>query len=116
MATHTPAPWHIEDPLGDDVGDALWIVRDGATSEVYDWRCVAIVTSDDPEETDNPLPVSVAERDANARVIAVAPELYEALERLVEKYGKFGDLDWVLPADDPIVAARVALAKARGEA
>ncbi len=46
--------------------------------------------------------------DANARLIAAAPELLAALEKMIEPYG---------PADDcwQIREARAAIAKARGE-
>ena len=48
------------------------------------------------------------EADANARLIAAAPELYAALEAMVKQYN-FGD---TLPAAHPLIAARAALAKA----
>jgi hypothetical protein len=46
---------------------------------------------------------------ANAHLIAAAPELYDALERLLEALPDTG-------CDDEIIAAAAALAKARGEA
>jgi hypothetical protein len=53
------------------------------------------------------------ERQANARLIAAAPELYEALDNLVanvtEAFPALADLG-------PITKAHAALAKARGEA
>lgn len=78
-AGFTDGEWHVQDPMGDDDGDGLWVVTDGASSEVYDWRCIAIVTSDDPEERDsqNSRPILKEERDANARLIAKAPTLYQ---------------------------------------
>lgn len=54
--------------------------------------------------------------DANAHLIAAAPELYEALERLLPmaeddcfQYGSSAD------NDEDVLFARAALAKARGE-
>jgi hypothetical protein len=69
----TPGPVHVQDPLGDGPGDALWIVEDGASPEAYDWRCLAIFTSDDPEDNDcsSSAPIEVAERDANAALMVL---------------------------------------------
>ena len=56
---------------------------------------------------------------ANARLISAAPELYEALEALI-RWSKIGNRDFEGTGDshhmaDEWVAARKALAKARGE-
>lgn len=63
------------------------------------------------------LAVSVAERDANARLIAAAPDLAEACELIVgaEILSKTDDLQGMLMYADGIGKARAALAKARGE-
>lgn len=53
--------------------------------------------------------------DANAQLIAAAPDLYEALDYLVSCTQLADDADWS-EGDDPLSAARAALAKARGEA
>jgi hypothetical protein len=49
--------------------------------------------------------------DANARLIAAAPDLLEVCKGLLAKYD-FGD---DLPEDHPIVAARAALSRVSGE-
>jgi len=56
--------------------------------------------------------------DANARLIASAPEMLEALENLLESYSAYVDVDEVTNADiaNPVDAARAALRKAKGEA
>jgi hypothetical protein len=54
--------------------------------------------------------------DANARLIAAAPELLEALEYAVTQYGKPGG-PWNVPSDPDgwLDRARAAIAKARGQ-
>jgi hypothetical protein len=47
--------------------------------------------------------------DATARLIAAAPELYEALERINDTADIALDIDWIRRI------SRAALAKARGE-
>lgn len=53
-----------------------------------------------------------APAEANAHLIAAAPELYEALEKMVRAamYGSFNTVD-----SHPLPLARAALSKARGE-
>ena len=70
-AKHTPGPWGVEDPMG----HCLTIVGN-PSAPVYDWKWVA--TCDWPDE-DNQLLTS-AEVKANARLIASAPALLEALK------------------------------------
>lgn len=64
--TYTSGPWHVV-PYGD--GDSLVICSD----EAGDWRIAFMATMIGPEEIDGPI-------RANARLIAAAPELLEALE------------------------------------
>lgn len=75
-AKHTPGPWTIETPMGDD---DPWIVEAGKQS--YEWHCIAIVPCGQEDEDDLP----VVEARANARLIASAPTLSAALEREREK-------------------------------
>ncbi len=57
------------------------------------------------------------QREANARLIAAAPELYEALDALSLVVGltAFKHEGQRAPLQDAVDAARAALAKARGE-
>lgn len=100
MSKHTPGPWHVV-PYGD--GDSLVVCSD----EAGDFRIAFMATMIGPEEIDGPI-------RANARLIAAAPELLEALEMC---------LQWI--EDDeaahgrPFGAgnlARRAISKAKGEA
>ena len=97
---HTPGPWYAEDAHG---------------------RTVAIFTSSRTENAfvaSVPPPASAvggtwAETDANARLIAAAPELLATLETLA---GRFA-VDHSQPDNcDCYCAARAAIAKAKGGA
>jgi hypothetical protein len=91
----TKGPWEVDlsSPLDPKVATSLggWIATE------LDW------------------PLSPVAADANAHLIAAAPELYAALERLVDRLdshfgGPSRSSDWEEQED-----ARKALAKARGE-
>lgn len=109
-AQHTPGPWLIEDPLGCDAGDHLWIVQEGASPEVYDWRNLAVVCSDDPEDSENARPITVAERNANACLIAAAPQLLTQLEFAVKLLSAFP----AVSGTAQVGSMRDTIAKARG--
>lgn len=101
---HTPGPWEWDDMRTKLVGHkGAKVLQDG--EGMWDLcSCVAVV-DDKPERA-----------RSNARLIAAAPDLLEALRRVVN--------DWVepdgLPFEDgempALDAARAAIAKATGEA
>ena len=91
MSKHTPGPWHLAEvengsikhmvPVGPDGYSLCTVVHDGDT------------------------PFGAIYMDADARLIAAAPELLEALQMLLE-----------FPNTGPATsAARAAIAKATGE-
>lgn len=53
--------------------------------------------------------------EANARLIAAAPDLYEALQAMVEFYAADCEADCKVEEHGPAGQARAALAKARGD-
>lgn len=54
--------------------------------------------------------------EADARLIAAAPELLEACKALHRMYGiSIDGQPWEVPDDDPINLARAAIAKAEGQ-
>lgn len=96
--THTPGPWQIGGEL---------ISKEGSNLEI------ASVWSKSANRRFSP---SQSEADANARLIAAAPELLEALQTLLDKvdhkrYNVRTDLDFFL-AD---AAAQTAIARATGD-
>ena len=88
----TPGPWMVGGSL---VGAGNIIIR-------QQWDCDGVRSFD------------VAE--ANANLIAAAPDMYEALEAAILEYGKPGG-PWNVPASPGtwIDKAKAAIVKARGE-
>ena len=66
---HTSGPWEVEQPMDHE----LWIVEAG--KEAYEWRVIAGCPF--PDEKGD---ISRQQVEANARLIAAAPELLEALQ------------------------------------
>ena len=98
---YTPGPWVVADD-----GDGLIYVLTEDEGLVAD--------AHDPSFIDD----EVAK--ANARLIAAAPELVEALEKMTAHYVALvecGDCGfWDANKEPEVIAARAALSKARGEA
>jgi hypothetical protein len=106
MSKHTPGPWTLE-------------VYE-QTEEWEDERCVIIGEGKGQDEV-------FVRDEANARLIAAAPDLYEALDRalagLAEVYQEWGRetgrketaIKWLINDDPAVVAGLAALRKARGE-
>ena len=97
MMTRTPAPWFVSmKPDWDEDG--------GMGPAVYDCDGgVFAVVDDEPETIARPF------YEADARLIAAAPDLLEALERLVEAAA-------ISALYEALEFARTVIRKARGEA
>jgi hypothetical protein len=114
---HTPGPWAVENPMGEDIG--LWIVQDGL--EARQWSCIAVVTDDEDgtARDEGGRFIGRNEQRANARVIAAGPDmlkaLHEAYDRLSADYQNLSTGNWHDP-DAALVASTVldAIAKAEG--
>lgn len=92
MNKHTPGPWRHE-------GSEVWATRAMRINNISAGTpmIATVCKHEDAEQFDY---------DANARLIAAAPELLEALQLMIDKY-EFGG--W--PAST-ITVARAAIAKA----
>lgn len=104
MSKHTPGPWKKYD----SAFPQFFVTTDG--------KDICKVSSED---------VSMLEAEANARLIAAAPDLIEALEKMVEYAHQYSGRERSqsaameiveTPISDDVAAARAAIAKARGEA
>jgi hypothetical protein len=109
MSKHTPAPWVIDDDNRTYVGIA---------GEFADGHNYAIIA-----ETATHSLIGVREAIANARLIAAAPDMLEALEKLLEyepsdrsefRSDPKGDREFQTAKAD-FASARAAIAKAKGE-
>lgn len=121
--TFTPGPWHWVNSVTDEPYDFSadpdgFSYADGSPS-------LRTVAEDRPGWSGRGLPTWILDAEplqygndeANARLIAAAPELYEALVLLLAEVdfsgnGTAKDFGWPRATE----AARAALAKARGEA
>ncbi len=108
--THTPGPWEVQDPLFDSV----WIVQSGL--EPHAWSCIASVRDDASEDAFDrgaSRPISTAERDANAKLIAAAPDLLDALNEVMAWVDNWSP-DFVQDGEWPETAelVKAAIAKA----
>ena len=104
----TPGPWAYSPRKFDDWG----VVRGPV---VDDWGPVLICQAKDPSKLDEAT-LSAHRADgkdpweANARLIAAAPDLYAAGQAIIDQCDAM-----LLPDDDKTAALRAALAKVRGE-
>jgi len=97
MSKHTPGPWYVGTDYGDQCRHiyANKKVRDADGDE---WNPLIAVTDDDE---------TLVNWEANARLIAAAPELLEALK---------GMLCWPnTPSPETVRKAQAAFAKAIGD-
>ena len=100
---HTPGPWKVEEYQN---YFEIWPDRKSGAVQIiaatHHWECEAWKNDD----------------RANARLIAAAPELYDAIKRLFKHcamvHTHWGDSSNKLEADAAISAALTAIAKAEG--
>lgn len=96
--SHTPGPWKVFDPMVD--GDTYGIDgADGTAVVYYGYR-----------DTEDGIP-----KKADACLIAAAPDLLLALERITSSYRSLLARRPVRDVDETLAEVDAALAKARGE-
>jgi hypothetical protein len=106
---HTPGPWATEASINTDASDLVIVTKD------YEYR---IADTYVPSHHDG-MAVPIEEAEANARLIAAAPELLIALDRILRAHesGNNGAvMGEVTLCEFFVDTARAAIAKAKGEA
>ena len=97
MIKHTPGPW-----LTDRNN-----VHSGQIATVH--HCL---NNDWVEIWSSKTPIGETEQEANARLIAVSPELLEALEKVIDEWQYGSSIE---EANEVYTKAKEAIAKAKGE-
>ena len=112
MSKYTKGPWHV----GERRGEHIAIKHSDNTPGAISWTLALAVAR----------PTWAAEAEANARLIAAAPELLEALQDLMGVINaaglhnlqigvQLGPTVWFVKANDAMNYAARAVAKATGE-
>jgi hypothetical protein len=97
MTKHTPGPWEMGPIIA---GEDIFILADNRKAAIAKASNLEIYAN-----TFEKLRPLAAECEANARLIAAAPELLEALKAILDETGGMGG---------PFTTARAAIAKATG--
>ena len=103
---HTPGPWTIDHERIGPPGEPVALLCDGHAPEsgtVVEWPRFGEVVDD-------------AENEANARLLASAPDLLEALEAIAKTFAECVPGDDCNCYDDSQLIAEQAIAKAKGGA
>ena len=103
MSAHTPGPWRV-------IGGGLHIASDNAPGHVIVCRTGRLgMVGDEPKQT-------LARWEADAHLIAAAPDLLEALEAYHFHFGILEENEFInAEARRCASLARAAIAKAKGE-
>jgi hypothetical protein len=103
-AGHTPGPWKVS-TIDDTIFDPILLVVAGDYGSDMDWR-VSVVAD---------VRTGWNGHEANARLIAAAPDMLAALKEVAEWAGKeTAQLDHMADAMVALLLAREAIAKAEG--
>lgn len=79
MGEHTPTPWEVETPMGDETP---WIVEAGL--EAYQWRCIAMTCTESSDEGLDA--ITIEEAAANAAFIVKACNNHDTLVKALESF------------------------------
>jgi len=113
MSKHTPAPWNVVAARGEE-GETLYLYVEPDTGDAPYRGSVCSVS-----DAENIEGITASERDANASLIAAAPDLLVALriaERKLQYLHGFHTGDEAADIYATAAKARAAIAKATGSA
>ena len=99
----TPGPWRYSTPGCEDMDTKIWLDNNRMIGEVRGWGWLEKAHGNQ----------AIAVQTANGQLMAAAPELYEALERMTRLLRENYQLDDL--AEQVIAKAQAALKKARGK-
>lgn len=108
----TPGPWAVINRTGvfSELGAES---GDGAKADPTDGWTIADCSAGCTLLNGDYVELGFAVQQANAKLIAAAPDLLEALEQMIDEYGTAGD-GW--PRNNKVLRdARAAILKARGQ-
>lgn len=114
MSTHTPGPWHLGRPDrdGEDAHMCEVMTKYTTASGAGTLPCYDIICRTwSPHQLVASVRLTRSECQANARLIAAAPELLEALKLAVRQ----NEHDMLMTGEE-LRNARAAIAKATGDA
>lgn len=106
---HTPGPWRVEEST-----TLIWGRCDPDDKTTYGMGIPVAEVRLGSTRWNGPT-IGWNEAEANARLIAAAPEMLEALAKMVCEYDAWSGFNDDGFEDETISEARAALAKARGE-
>ena len=104
MSAHTPGPWYV-DPQGWNASHSFYIRGSDKNGEQLSWGKGAVARL--PRST-------VMPSEANARLIAAAPDLLAALQAIIKSLSDHDDKGMIEHAQQ-MINARAAIAKAEGQ-
>ena len=109
MSKHTPGPWYAEAQRQSGTGAFLgWIIEH--SSGRVGWESTAFKSTNREAAADDPV------REANARLIAAAPDLLDALQACQKTLLAICHPQCKDDPDSPVNLAAIAIAKATGSA
>jgi hypothetical protein len=97
--SHTPGPWSVEDPFDHE----LVIVQAGKAT--HDWQFIATIPHGGKPEGDFPKVIA----EANARLIAAAPDLLDLARKNLETFQDYRTLFVALAKPIMVEAMNVAI-------
>nr|ELR5040960.1 hypothetical protein [Providencia stuartii]ELR5082974.1 hypothetical protein [Providencia stuartii] len=109
----TPAPWIISDSGNEIMDSEQFIFADVRKHAILcRWHEKGFEHWNDEGASKD---IGIEAKEANAHLIAAAPELLEALQRLLKYHDDFYGIEQDEDPEHPLAVAKAAIAKALGQ-